>query len=121
MHVEQEVHGDETLAIESVLECDVRRKDLLDKEKELSEKMHLEENKNNPNLSAELQKVYIELEAIEADKAVSRAAKILSGLGFSSSDQRRATKGRESLEYIIRISLIDMVFNYLKSFLAVGE
>lgn len=92
LHVEQEVHGDETLAIESVLECDVRRKELLDKEKELSEKMHLEENKNNPNLSAELQKVYIELEAIEADKAVSRAAKILSGLGFGPSDQRRATK-----------------------------
>ena len=110
------------MAIESVLECDVRRKELLDKEKELSEKMHLEENKNNPNLSAELQKVYIELEAIEADKAVSRAAKILSGLGFSPSDQRRATKGRETYNnYIISISLIDMVFNYLKSFLAVGE
>jgi ATP-binding cassette subfamily F protein 3 len=39
-----------------------------------------------------MEKVYAELELIEADKAESRAAKILSGLGFSPSDQRKATK-----------------------------
>ena len=42
LHVEQEVNGDETLAIESVLECDIRRQELLAKEKELNEKLHLE-------------------------------------------------------------------------------
>jgi len=39
LHVEQEVHGDDTLAIDSVLECDTRRQDLLNKEKELNEKL----------------------------------------------------------------------------------
>jgi len=93
--VEQEVNGDDTIAIDSVLECDVRRQDLLNKEKEISEKLQLEENKNDPNLCAEMQRVYADLETIEADKAVSRAAKILSGLGFSPSDQKKPTKGRQ--------------------------
>ena len=39
-----------------------------------------------------LQAVYAELEAIEADKAASRAAVILSGLGFTPEMQARATK-----------------------------
>lgn len=36
LHVEQEVIGDETLALDSVLQCDTVREDLLKKEKELS-------------------------------------------------------------------------------------
>lgn len=36
LHVEQEVTGDDTLAIESVLECDTVRNQLLEKEKEIS-------------------------------------------------------------------------------------
>lgn len=92
--MEQEVNGDDTLAIDSVLECDTRRHDLLVREKELSEKAHLDEFKNDANLMAELNKVYADLEAIEADKAVSRAAKILSGLGFSPSDQKKKTRGK---------------------------
>ena len=43
-------------------------------------------------LSEQLSKVYIELESIEADKAPSRAAKILCGLGFSPADQKKKTK-----------------------------
>ena len=43
-------------------------------------------------LSEKLSKVFIELESIEADKAPSRAAKILCGLGFSPSDQKKKTK-----------------------------
>jgi hypothetical protein len=43
-------------------------------------------------LSDKLSKVFIELESIEADKAPSRAAKILCGLGFSPSDQKKKTK-----------------------------
>jgi ATP-binding cassette subfamily F protein 3 len=42
LHVEQEVHGDETLAIQSVLECDIRRQELLKKEKELVERLQTE-------------------------------------------------------------------------------
>lgn len=94
LHVEQEVNGDDTLAIDSVLECDTRRQELLRREKEINEKLHLDEYKNDTSLSSEIQKIYADLEAIEADKAVSRAAKILSGLGFSSSDQKKPTKGK---------------------------
>ena len=35
LHVEQEVVGDDTVAVESVLECDVERTTLLKREKEL--------------------------------------------------------------------------------------
>ncbi|RNA26016.1 ATP-binding cassette sub-family F member 3 [Brachionus plicatilis] len=92
LHVEQEVHGDDTLAIDSVLECDEKRRTLLQKEKEITEKLHSEESKNDADLNKELEKIFQELEAIEADKAVSRAAKILCGLGFSPDEQKKATR-----------------------------
>lgn len=92
LHVEQEVHGDETLAIDSVLECDTRRQDLLNREKEINEKLLSNEHKNDAKLSGELSKVYADLENIEADKALSKAAKILRGLGFSPDDQKKKTK-----------------------------
>ncbi len=106
LHVEQEVNGDDTLAIESVLECDVRRQTLLQQEKDISEKLQLDEFKNDTNLCAELQKVYIDLEAIEADKAVSKAAKILSGLGFSSNDQKKPTKGLSKNHRLFPVNLL---------------
>ena len=39
LHVEQEVVGDDTSAIDSVLSCDLKRQSLLDSEKELNEKI----------------------------------------------------------------------------------
>lgn len=42
LHVEQEVHGDDTIALDSVLSCDIKRQSLLDREKELNEKLHSE-------------------------------------------------------------------------------
>lgn len=36
LHVEQEVVGDDTAALESVLECDTVREELLRKEREIS-------------------------------------------------------------------------------------
>ncbi len=55
-------------------------------------KNSISEHKNDSKLSQELSQVYVELEAIEADKAISRAAKILRGLGFSPEDQKKRTK-----------------------------
>lgn len=49
-------------------------------------------NRHDPDLAKELEKTYHELEMIESDKAESRAAKILCGLGFDSSDQKKTTK-----------------------------
>lgn len=92
LHVEQEVVGNDTLAIDSVLECDFKRQALMKREKELNEMIHSPDHKNDETLTTELAKVYAELEAIEADKAVSRAAKILCGLGFSPAEQKWKTK-----------------------------
>jgi ATP-binding cassette subfamily F protein 3 len=74
LHVEQEVIGDETIALESVLECDKVRNELLAEEKQLS---------SNSNLTQEqtdrLSDIFQQLIAIEADKAPARASIILSG------------------------------------------
>jgi len=74
LHVEQEVIGDETIALESVLECDVTRRDLLAEEKLLSSNSNL-----TPEQTERLNEIYQQLTAIEADKAPARASIILSG------------------------------------------
>lgn len=85
LHVEQEVTGDDTLAIDSVLEADTVRCSLLKREKEL---LAL----NTAEAATELSEVYAELSEIEADKAPAIASVILAGLGFSAEEQKRATK-----------------------------
>jgi len=90
LHVEQEVTGDETTALDSVLECDVRRNTLLSREKEINDK--IKAGDADPSLSSELSEVYIQLQNIEADKAPARAGIILNGLGFTKDMQARATK-----------------------------
>ncbi|XP_063602737.1 ATP-binding cassette sub-family F member 3-like [Penaeus indicus] len=90
LHVEQEVVGDDTLAIESVLECDTQRKNLLDKEKELQTR--IANGDTDDTLSSQLSEVYAELQAIEADKAPAKASVILNGLGFNPEMQTRKTR-----------------------------
>uniref|UniRef100_A0A8C3L134 ATP binding cassette subfamily F member 3 n=1 Tax=Chrysolophus pictus TaxID=9089 RepID=A0A8C3L134_CHRPC len=80
LHVEQEVAGDETPALQSVLECDTIRESLLREEKELTAKVS--------SSSA----IYAKLEEIEADKAPARASVILAGLGFNAKMQQQTTK-----------------------------
>lgn len=83
LHVEQEVVGDDTIALASVLECDEKLNDLWRKEKEYSK---------DPTKSNELTEVYAELQALDADKAPARASIILAGLGFSTDMQSAATR-----------------------------
>ncbi|KAF5283689.1 hypothetical protein FQR65_LT13760 [Abscondita terminalis] len=90
LHVEQEVVGDDTLALDSVLECDTVRETLLKKEKELSAAINA--GNVDADLSNELTQVYTQLQNIEADKAPARASVILNGLGFSPSMQSQRTK-----------------------------
>ncbi|BFZ23443.1 hypothetical protein BsWGS_26482 [Bradybaena similaris] len=92
LHVEQEVAGDETPALQSVLECDEKREALLREEREITLKLNSSSSEQDSALSTRLQAVYKELEAMESDKAPAKAAMILNGLGFSSTDQRRPTK-----------------------------
>lgn len=90
LHVEQEVHGDDTPALQSVLECDIVRESLLRREKEITGA--IQNGTVDPNMSTELSEVYAQLQNIEADKAPARASIILNGLGFNKLMQTRPTK-----------------------------
>lgn len=90
LHVEQEVVGDDTKALQSVLECDEKREGLLREEKELNNR--IQSSSPDGDLNTRLQQVYLELEAMDSDKAPSKAAQILNGLGFTTKDQQRPTR-----------------------------
>lgn len=90
LHVEQEVIGDDTTALESVLECDFKRVKLLSDEKSIS--IQINAGSSDPTLSQQLTEIYAALENIESDKAPAKASVILNGLGFTKDMQVRATK-----------------------------
>jgi ATP-binding cassette, subfamily F, member 3 len=108
LHVEQEVVGDETPALDSVLQCDTVRENLIRDEREINAKIStgyeitmLEKHKlhqiiysrhGDAELNAKLSEVYAQLQLIESDKAPARASIILVGLGFSPEKQKRPTK-----------------------------
>ncbi|XP_037533664.1 ATP-binding cassette sub-family F member 3 [Nematolebias whitei] len=90
LHVEQEVAGDETMALQSVLQSDTLREDLLDEERRLNAR--IANGTADGMESVRLSEIYGKLEEIEADKAPARASVILAGLGFSPKMQQQATK-----------------------------
>ncbi|CAI5776007.1 ATP-binding cassette sub-family F member 3 [Podarcis lilfordi] len=90
LHVEQEVAGDDTPALQSVLECDTTRESLLKEEKELTARVN--SGRGEGTEGARLSEIYARLEEIEADKAPARASVILAGLGFSAKMQQQTTK-----------------------------
>ncbi|XP_013413453.1 ATP-binding cassette sub-family F member 3-like [Lingula anatina] len=93
LHVEQEVVGDDTIAVDSVLQSDEKRESLLREEREITAKINsTSPNSTEDGLSTRLTEVYAQLEAMEAEKAPARAAMILSGLGFTPQMQRSTTK-----------------------------
>ncbi|KAL7008939.1 hypothetical protein EMMF5_001686 [Cystobasidiomycetes sp. EMM_F5] len=107
LSVEQEVLGDDTPALDSVLQADVWRDKLLKEEKELNTTLIEVENLANATEDTadvrkakrqrddattrlgEVQQLLVEM---EADTAQSRAAALLAGLGFSQEDQSRPTR-----------------------------
>lgn len=108
LHVEQEISGDDTPAIQAVLDADVWRKVLLKDEAQITEKLAEIESQRASlaDTSADAARLDREREAqdqkltdvqaklaeMESDKAESRAASILAGLGFSPERQQFATK-----------------------------
>lgn len=90
LHVEQEVAGDETAALQSVLQSDTAREDLLEEERQLNAR--IANGTADGMESVRLSEIYVKLEEIEADKAPARASVILAGLGFSPRMQQQATK-----------------------------
>ncbi|XP_022667661.1 ATP-binding cassette sub-family F member 3-like isoform X1 [Varroa jacobsoni] len=83
LHVEQEVVGDGTKALDSVLECDEERQRLLAEEKKLS---------SSGTNDARLSEIYARLQEIDAESAPARASVILAGLGFTPEMQKKATR-----------------------------
>lgn len=108
LHVEQEVTGDETSALQAVLDADVWRKHLLKEQEKITQQLAEIEAKRSQladtssdaqrldqekdGLDQTLGDVQGKLSEMESDKAESRAASILAGLGFSQERQTWPTK-----------------------------
>ncbi|KAJ5635408.1 uncharacterized protein N7484_008721 [Penicillium longicatenatum] len=108
LHVEQEITGDDTPALQAVLDADVWRKHLLAEQDKITKQLSaIEEERSSladtskdaarldqerEGLDITLSDIYSKLSEMESDKAESRAASILAGLGFSQERQQFATK-----------------------------
>ena len=108
LHVEQEITGDDTTALQAVLDADVWRKHLLKEQERIeAELKQLESERSSmadtsgdaarldhqrEGLDITLSDIHSKLSEMESDKAESRAASILAGLGFSTDRQQHPTK-----------------------------
>ncbi|KAF3080083.1 hypothetical protein TWF102_002486 [Orbilia oligospora] len=103
LHVEQEIVGDDTPALQAVLDADVWRKHLLAEQERINGLLAELENmplaaQSRPDIQSKeelgslLSDVHEKLAEMESDKAESRAASILFGLGFSTEKQQFATR-----------------------------
>eukprot|EP00940_MAST-03C_sp_MAST-3C-sp2_P002390 g2390.t1 len=88
MLVAQEVEGDDTIVLSSVIDSDKQAVDLRRQISMLEAKM----DKDDATDDTRLANLYNELDALGAATSEARAASILSGLGFSDAMQRAATK-----------------------------
>lgn len=130
LHVEQELRGDETLALQSVLDADVWRKHLLQEQDRIQSRMNELDEKHKEltasgasedsieareiddersELDASLADVFNKLSEIESDKAEGRAASILYGLGFSKEAQQQPTNSFSG-GWRMRLSLARALF-----------
>eukprot|EP00441_Pelagodinium_beii_P031378 CAMPEP_0197635314 /NCGR_PEP_ID=MMETSP1338-20131121/11163_1 /TAXON_ID=43686 ORGANISM="Pelagodinium beii, Strain RCC1491" /NCGR_SAMPLE_ID=MMETSP1338 /ASSEMBLY_ACC=CAM_ASM_000754 /LENGTH=596 /DNA_ID=CAMNT_0043207335 /DNA_START=6 /DNA_END=1793 /DNA_ORIENTATION=+ len=109
MHVEQEIKGDDTTVLDSVLKADLEREWLLKTEEELLSKEDDGSGEEPKVRGVGLMEVYERLEELGNEDAEARAAVILAGLGFSGEDQRRPTK-EFSGGWRMRIALAQSLF-----------
>ena len=125
LHVEQEIMGDDTTALQSVLDADVWRKSLVQEETKINERIEeiikltkefdpesneakkLENERDD--LEMHLQLVGEKLADMESDKAESKAASILFGLGFTKKTQHLPTKSFSG-GWRMRLSLARALF-----------
>lgn len=108
LHVEQEIVGDDTRAIQAVLDADVWRKFLLVEQEKTTTRLTVLEterakmadtskdaatlDEERSSLDTSLTSIQAKLAEMDSDRAESRAASILAGLGFSQERQQFATK-----------------------------
>ncbi|KAI9479423.1 ATP-binding cassette, regulator of translational elongation [Coemansia sp. RSA 989] len=126
LFVEQEMTGDDTTAIRSVLKADIFREQLLrdeaainqelksldepsplDARGEVMSKHEIEARKNE--LGDQLNSIMSKLMDIESDKAEAKAGAILNGLGFNTEDFQRPTKSFSG-GWRMRLSLARALF-----------
>lgn len=101
VHVEQECPISDRTALETVLDCDIERTELIEKLKEF------ESNHNNDPV--EVQKVMIRLHEIGAKTAESRAISFLTALGFDSTQIHTPVKDLSG-GYRMRVSLAQALY-----------
>ena len=89
LYVEQEVHADDTPAVDAVLKADKVRWALVQEEKEILATL---DKGPNEALDVRLGEVYEQMSQIGASSAEARARRILFGLGFDKEMQVRPTK-----------------------------
>ncbi|KAI8872091.1 P-loop containing nucleoside triphosphate hydrolase protein [Ramicandelaber brevisporus] len=98
LHVEQEMRGDDTPALQSVLKADMWREYLLREEREINAKLALPDDDpsvtedDRTQLSSRLMDIHAKLQDIDSDTAEARASTILYGLGFSQEQLQWPTK-----------------------------
>ncbi|KAJ8520357.1 hypothetical protein ONZ45_g2835 [Pleurotus djamor] len=100
LFVEQEIVGDDTIAIDSVLKADVWRDHLLKEEAKLNAKLAELEGEGDDKrfedareeASARLAEVHARLSDMDAESGPARAAALLAGLGFDENAQKQPTK-----------------------------
>lgn len=105
LHVEQEVAGDDTTVIDSLLQTNEVRYNLIIRERELSAHKGQMSEKD----LKELADVHLKLQELEADSEPARASSILFGLGFTQAMQQRPTK-EYSGGWRMRIALARALF-----------
>lgn len=106
LYVEQEIVGDDTKAIDSVLKADVWRHKLLQDEKDVNaqlermeregpgtdaEAVRVEFEREKDDLATRLGEIQRSLVEMEAETGPARAGALLAGLGFSEEDQHKPT------------------------------
>lgn len=105
LHVEQEVVGDDTTVIDSLLQTDEIRYKLIVRERELS----AHKGEMNEKDLKEFAEVHAKLQELQADSEPARASGILYGLGFTQAMQQRPTK-EYSGGWRMRIALARALF-----------
>jgi len=104
LYCEQEVGADERSALQTVVDADEKRTELLKKANDLEK-----EQEKGKNVTEELNETYDELRAIGADQAEPKARRLLAGLGFDKEMQNRATN-KFSGGWRMRVSLARALF-----------
>ncbi|KAJ1732593.1 ATP-binding cassette, regulator of translational elongation [Coemansia biformis] len=126
LFVEQEMAGDDTPALRSVLKADLFREQLLRDEAAVNEELRRldapeqldergeamskhEVEAKKAEMGDRLNSIMTKLQDIEADKAEAKAGAILSGLGFNAADFARPTKSFSG-GWRMRLSLARALF-----------